>query len=102
LIEAVSGNAVRQRAAEHLNGVLSEEERIDDTFQTGTAALSENPAVAHTHLLGRPFLRQLSIPDAFQPIQPVSFLLAHRDPFHLHSLQAVKRNFLLCPNRSWR
>ena len=35
-IETMSGLAVRQRTAEHLNGVLSEEQRIDNTFQTGT------------------------------------------------------------------
>ena len=34
-IEAPSRRAVRQRATEHLNGVLSEEERIDSTFQAG-------------------------------------------------------------------
>ena len=31
----------------------------------------------------------------FQPIQLVSFLLAHRDSFHPSDLMAVKRNFLL-------
>ena len=34
LIEAMLRSAVRQRAAEHLDGMLSEQERIDDTVQT--------------------------------------------------------------------
>src|SRR6185436_19802176 len=60
-----------------------------------------HPAVAHSHLLGRPFLRNLPFFDAFQPIQPIPFLLAHRDSFHPSSLAAVKRNFLLCPIRNF-
>ena len=31
----LSRRAVRQRAAEHLDGMLSEQQRIDDTVQTG-------------------------------------------------------------------
>ena len=31
----MSRRAVRERATEHLDSVLGEEERIDDTFQTG-------------------------------------------------------------------
>ena len=34
LIETMAGWAVRQRATEHLDSVLSEEERIYNTFQT--------------------------------------------------------------------
>src|ERR1041385_2790803 len=60
-----------------------------------------HPPLAHPHLLGRPSLRHLSVSDAFQPIQPVAFLLAHRDTFHPSSLAAVKRNFLLCPIRNF-
>src|SRR6185503_5341739 len=60
-----------------------------------------HPAVAHSHLLGHPFLRNLPFFDAFQPIQPIPFLLAHRDSFHPSSLAAVKRNFLLCPIRNF-
>ena len=34
LIEAMLRSAVRQRATEHLDGMLSEQQRIDDTVQT--------------------------------------------------------------------
>src|ERR1041385_8713354 len=60
-----------------------------------------HPPLAHPHLLGRPSLRHLSVSDAFQPIQPVAFLLAHRDTFHPSSLAAVKRTVLLCPIRNF-
>jgi len=33
LIETMFRSAIRQRATEHLNGVLGEEPRIDDTFK---------------------------------------------------------------------
>jgi hypothetical protein len=34
LIETMLGSAVRQRTTEHLDGVLGEQQRIDDTVQT--------------------------------------------------------------------
>src|SRR5262245_40390129 len=34
LIEAVLPSAIRQRSPEHLDGMLGEQERIDDTVQT--------------------------------------------------------------------
>jgi hypothetical protein len=34
LVEAMLGSAVRQRTAEHLDGVLGEQQRIDDAGQT--------------------------------------------------------------------
>jgi hypothetical protein len=34
LVKTMLGRAVRQRAPEHLDGMLSEQQRIDDTVQT--------------------------------------------------------------------
>src|SRR3954470_24492723 len=34
LIETMFGSAVRQRTTEHLDGMLGEQQRIDDTVQT--------------------------------------------------------------------
>ena len=34
LIKTMAGGAIRQRAPEHLDGMLGEEERFDDTVQT--------------------------------------------------------------------
>jgi hypothetical protein len=39
-------------------------------------------AIAHTHLFGRLRLRHHPVSRPLQPLQPISFLLVHRDSFH--------------------
>src|ERR1700676_2500984 len=41
-----------------------------------------HPALAHAHLFRCFPLRHLPVAGSFQPVQPVPFLLAHRDSFH--------------------
>ena len=44
------------------------------------------PALADTNPLRRLSLRDVSVPSLFQPIQLISFLLAHPDSFHPSAL----------------
>src|SRR6266481_4210005 len=53
------------------------------------------PTVTHAHFLGRFPLANASIPGSFQPIQIISFLLAHRDSFHPSALRLSRGTFYL-------
>src|SRR6266853_2341141 len=53
------------------------------------------PALAHLHPLRRFPLRHLPVSSSLQPIQPVPFLLAHRDSFHPSALRLSRGTFYL-------
>src|SRR5260370_25281672 len=55
----------------------------------------EYPTVTHAHFLGRFPLAHASILGSFQPIQIISFLLAHRDSFHPSALRLSRGTFYL-------
>src|SRR6202521_3222835 len=52
-----------------------------------------HPAVAHSHPLGRLPLTDHLVLSSFQPLQPVPFLLAHRDSFHPSALRLSRGTF---------
>src|SRR5690242_403270 len=53
------------------------------------------PTVTHAHFLGRFPLANASVLGSFQPIQIISFLLAHRDSFHPSALRLSRGTFYL-------
>src|SRR4051812_30126108 len=54
-----------------------------------------HPAITHAQLLGRFPLRDAASLNSLQPIQRVSFLLAHRDSFHPLALRLSRGTFYL-------
>ena len=54
-----------------------------------------HPALTHLHPLRRFPLRHLPVFGSLQPIQPVAFLLAHRDSFHPSALRLSRGTFYL-------
>ena len=54
-----------------------------------------HPALSHPHPFRCFPLRHLSVAGSFQPVQPVPFLLAHRDSFHPSALRLSIGTFYL-------
>jgi hypothetical protein len=52
-----------------------------------------HPAIAHAHPFRRLALRDPPVFSLFQPIQLISFLLAHRDSFHPSALRLSRGTF---------
>src|ERR1039458_8377811 len=54
-----------------------------------------HPSVTYTHFQGSFPLGQATLRHSFQPIQFISFLLAHRDSFHPLALRLSRGTFYL-------